>query len=328
MSAPGVDLRAQPTPAVQPNRWLLTAAIIGLLATMAPVGLPASQRWMVTLENACHGFLGALLALVTLDCLRCWRHTAMWSDARRYWAAFAIAMSVGALTEIAQLAGPRTASMSDLVLDFSGMLAVLSLIALGRSPRRSWLAGLHALCLAVALGIFATPLTTAALAYRDRTRDFPVLAGFDSAWSTYFISGESSRRRGELPTAWQLHPGEVGLRVDFPHSRWPRVNLTEIYPDWSHHGAITFDLGNPMSDAIELTVRIQDAAHDERYEDRFNTTFLVPPNARRQFTIPLTEIAASPAKRRMDLTRMTRLSIYRDQPSIPGTIYLIGIRLE
>lgn len=328
MSATGIELTAKPRASAQPNGWLLAVAIVGLLATMAPVGLPVSRHWMVTLENASHGILGAILALVTLDCLGCWQRAAGWSEAQRYWSVLVITMSIGALTEISQIAGPRTASTNDLLLDLSGVLGVLACSALRRRPLRWRQTVLHGLSLALALGIFATPLATAALAYRDRARDFPVLAEFDSSWSTYFVSGQSTWYRAELPLTWQTHQGEKGLLVEFPHSRWPRVNLTEMYPDWTRHRAILFDIGNPMNDAVELTVRIQDAAHDEQYQDRFNATLLVPPRTRRQFTIPLSEVAASPATRRMDLARMTRLSLYRDEPSGSGTIYLVGIRLE
>lgn len=314
---------------VGPNRGLLLASAVGLLATVAPVGLPASYRWMETLENAAHGFIFAIITLAALDWLRSHDRPQPWSPRRCYWAALGVAVMLGTATEIAQIPGPRSASIDDFILDMCGSLMALSWWSLRQLPRRLGVASArHALIMTVALVMFCRPLVEAALAYHQRTAGFPALMAFDAPSSSYFLSGESVRRREELPSPWRKRPGEMALRVDLPHTRWPRVNLVELYPDWSRYSSISLDLVNPMTTTLDLTLRIEDAAHDDQYEDRFNTVMSIPPGQRRQFTIPLESIAGAPHTRRMDLQHMARLSIYRDEPADAATIYIVGARLQ
>lgn len=312
-----------------PNRGLLLTAALSLLATVAPVGLPNSHRWMDTLENAVHGFVFAVITLATLDWLRSHSRLQPWSPQRRYWTALGVAAAFGALTEVLQIPGPRSASVDDFILDICGSLMALSWWSLRQLPRQlSMASARHLLIMAAALVTFCLPLAEAALAYRQRTAGLPALLTFETSWSTYFVSGDSQRERQELPPQWRKHPGEMALKADLPHTQWPRVNLVEPYPDWSRYSSISFDLVNPMSEALELTLRIEDAAHDGRYEDRFNKVITIPPGRRETFTIDLESLANAPAGRKMDLRHMARLSIYRDEPAAAGTFYLVGLRLQ
>lgn len=328
-SFPSKQEQQTPLKRTGPDRGLLLAAVVGLLATVAPVGLPSSHRWMDTLENAVHGFVFAVLTLATLDWLRSRPKLQLWSPRRRYWTALGVAATFGALTEALQIPGPRSASIDDFILDICGSLMALSWWSLRELTWRFSIASVrHMSIMAAALVTFCLPLAEAALAYRQRAEGLPALLTFETPWSIYFVSGESAREREELPAQWRKRPGEMALKADLPHTQWPRVNLMEPHPDWSKYSAISLDLVNPMSEALALTVRIQDAAHDGRYEDRFNRVLTIPPGRRETFTIDLEDLVNAPAGRKMDLRHVTWLSIYRDQPVDTGTFYLVSVRLQ
>ena len=90
------------------------------------------------------------------------------------------------------------------------------------------------------------------------------------------------------------------------------------------------DLTNPGPSSLELTVRVHDASHDNRAQDRFNERFVLAPEQRRIIEVPLADIAEGPWARRLDLSRIAALGLYTSGASaeVGREFYLTRIWLQ
>ena len=74
-------------------------------------------------------------------------------------------------------------------------------------------------------------------------------------------------------------------------------------------------------------LRVDDRGHDGvTYSDRFNRNLRIEAGLNR-FRVPIDDIVAAPAGRRMDPTRMKKISLFATGPTAPFTVYWNGFRL-
>ena len=78
---------------------------------------------------------------------------------------------------------------------------------------------------------------------------------------------------------------------------------------------------------MTLTLRVHDAAHDQRYEDRYNVRLVVQPGVNR-FTIPIDDILHAPDTRAMDLSRIRGIVVFAHALERPTHVFLGPIVLE
>ena len=104
--------------------------------------------------------------------------------------------------------------------------------------------------------------------------------------------------------------------------------IFEPSPDWRGYRELELAVGNPGTEPLDLTVRIDDRAHDGRFEDRYNGVFRVEAGARRRIAIALTEIEAAPRGRRMDLAHMGLVAVFRAEAGPPGAFLLERVQLR
>ncbi len=86
---------------------------------------------------------------------------------------------------------------------------------------------------------------------------------------------------------------------------------------------IVSDLDAPLP----IAIRVHDAAHDQRYEDRFNRALTIAPGVNR-ITIALDDIRHAPDRREMDMRRIRGVLLFAYQRTQPTRLYLGPIRLE
>jgi hypothetical protein len=79
---------------------------------------------------------------------------------------------------------------------------------------------------------------------------------------------------------------------------------------------------------LPLRFRVNDRAHRGAADDRFNTDLLVPAGARTTFRFPLEQIARSPRTRRMDMSRITQVILFRSGGAPDQVVRLYRIWLE
>jgi hypothetical protein len=70
--------------------------------------------------------------------------------------------------------------------------------------------------------------------------------------------------------------------------------------------------------------------HDQRFEDRFNRAFEVPPSNRVALRIPIKDILAGPVLRSLDLEHITGIVVFENSgsASISRHFFLTRIWLE
>lgn len=120
------------------------------------------------------------------------------------------------------------------------------------------------------------------------------------------------------------------LRIDFTAAVWPDMSHDGPEPDWRGFSALVLDVTNPDETPLRLTVRVHDATHDQRHEDRFNRAFEVPPANRVTLRIPMEDILASPVGRPLDLAHIAGIVLFAnsESASIGRYFYLTRIWLE
>ena len=80
--------------------------------------------------------------------------------------------------------------------------------------------------------------------------------------------------------------------------------------DWSRYRELALDVTNASAAPLSLSIRIHDASHDHRYEDRYNRVLVLAPEQRATLAIPLEEIERGPRDRKLDLTQVADLMLF------------------
>jgi hypothetical protein len=231
---------------------------------------------------------------------------------------------LGVTTELVQGLLGRDAELDDVVSDVVGSLGasgVWILLQLRTSRERAARAGrLVAVLVCIAtFGYWIHPIVTCAAAYWQRAARFPVLAQFNSQRDFYFLRSGGAEFRIVTTPGSTGGAADTGLDVDLDHGRWPGITLFEPAPDWLGYRTLAIDLSNPGSRTLALHVRVNDRAHNDEFDDRFNDSLSLAPGMRTTYRISLEKIASSPHGRRMDMGRVAAIILFHDG-SAPGEV--------
>jgi VanZ family protein len=311
---------------------LTLTGILLVAVVFAPA--PGKGRWIETVHDTAHAPIFGCLAGLSLFLLRARERFRSSSIPRQYLAALVLTTLLGASTEIAQHLTGREASFADLARDVLGAAAFLVLYAAFDSQIRHvanpW--RIRSVGVASALLVFAilgTPLARAALEYRAREQRFPVLADFSQQFDSYFFA--QNRVKIELrPMApqWSTSKDETTLYVQFATEPYPGIAIFEPAADWRGYSTLALDLTNPTAAQLRLVLRVNDAGHHNGYADRFNKVVRISPQTRSVVRVPLAEIEAAPATRRMDLSTIANVALFRAEPQDGTQMYVSRLWLE
>ncbi len=255
--------------------------------------------------------------------------------ASRFLAAFAITVILGAATEVLQTLQARgDPSIADLLRDTAGASAFLLLAwaaprRLGQSFRPArWraMAAVAALVLLVAAGW--TLLLTSAR-YVARNHAYPTLFALDGSWwEASFIDLEGNRLTpGALDPPEGTPERRRFARLDLRPNLYSGVVFEEPYPDWTGRDYLTITIISELDAPLPMAIRVHDAAHDQRYRDRFNRRLTVVPGVNR-VRIPIEEVRNAPDRRRMDLRRIRGVLLFAYDLRKPVHLFLGPLRLE
>lgn len=306
------------------------AALVGLLLLVVFARTFEHSAFWHALQKLAHPVLFAAVAWLLVGGLVQRRELdgATW---REYRTAAALAVALGALTEIAQHFVGRDPAWSDIARDAYGTLAGLLAFAARDASRRNrhrarrGLAGAAALLAIVA----CAPLIEAGAAYATRAWRFPTLATFSSPADLYFVARDNPRLAiVAVPAPWRSFAGETALDVPLRRGAVRAFKLVEPAPDWSAARTLVIELTNPDDSELELIVRVHDRAHDQTHADRYNAPLRLLPRTRHVERIPLARIEAAPRGRKLDLSRVAGLAIFEPADGPPRRFLLHGIRLE
>ena len=97
---------------------------------------------------------------------------------------------------------------------------------------------------------------------------------------------------------WRRATGAVPLaRLDLPPATYSGLTLDEPFPDWTGSDRLAFTVVSDLDRPLPLSIRIHDAWHDQRYEDRFNTVVQIRPGSN-DVEIPLVVMDVTLAEER------------------------------
>ena len=88
-----------------------------------------------------------------------------------------------------------------------------------------------------------------------------------------------------------------------------------------------FTVVSDLDEPLRVTIRVHDAAHDQRYEDRFNRTLTIAPGVNR-FEIRLDDIRTAPDRREMDMSRIRGVVIFAYRLAASTHVFLGPLQLE
>ena len=305
------------------------AVVAALLATVLFLSLPGPELWRKVLQDAAHGPVFAVIAVVMALMARPSVPPGLRSPGQLA-KAFALAVLFGAAAEIVQHFMPdRSMSLADLAHDAAGAAGGLGVLAaVERRGRGAMGRGGLAVALAM-LVVLARDPATCALAYARRAADFPVLARAASASNLYFLRGEqASVARAALPEAYRRAGDAPAFKVDIRPGPASGLQVFEPAHDWRGYRAVAVDLTNPGVEPLPLVLRIVDATTDWATWDRLNQVLTVPPRTRLTVRVPLDAVERAPRGRRMNLAAIADVMLFVPRPTQGRTFYVSRIWLE
>lgn len=258
------------------------------------------------------------------------------SQPRPWWLAFALAIALGGCTELLQLfQSGRDASVWHFLRDVAGAGSFLLVAATLRwkdrfaGPIRS--AGGRALAwtgVLLMLSAAGFNLATTVAMYGERDKAFPTLFALDGSWwERPFIETDHSVLTPHARPPHMALPLDGPLaRLDLEPGRYPGVVFDEPYPDWRGAGSLVLTFVSDLDVPLRLTLRVNDASHDNRFKDRFNRALLIRPGLNR-IVIPLDEVRRAPARREMDMRHIRRIMLFGYRLTEPTHVYLGPLRL-
>lgn len=322
-------------PRIQPGGAVVWAlALAGLLGFMVFGRVPDHTLFWENFYHAGHVPLFGLVAVSVLGLLQA-RGRSL-AEPRTWWTAFAVAVALGAATELLQLVQPgRDASVWHFLRDVAGAASFLLVVAtfgwmggrgsLIRSASRRWAA---AIGVALMLGAAGFDLAATVVLYGERDMALPTLFALDGSWRERpFVE---TRQSVLTPRA---RPADAAAGIDEPLARldlrpgtYPGLALEEPYPDWRRARSLELTFYSDLDRPLPLVIRVNDARHDNRYADRFNRQILIRPGWSR-VVIPLEDVRRAPDRRRMDMRRIRQIILFAYRLSAPTHVYIGPIRL-
>lgn len=103
--------------------------------------------------------------------------------------------------------------------------------------------------------------------------------------------------------------GRRALLVHLKPGLYPGVEIHDPPGDWRDGDALEFTVAAPAAEGDTLHLRIDDADSREDYDRRYEGRIRLA-GGPQLVRIPLSEIAAAPAKDPLDLSRITKIVIY------------------
>ncbi len=265
-----------------------------------------------------------------LFCFALWTYLYLqWAARQNFWkqclTVAGLALLIGGMTEILQLATGREASWNDLGKDLLGSSVGLVLFAPGRFEIGRW--QLRSLQLVVVGVLIWSLLPLGKVVVDDLIawQQFPLLAGFETPFETSRWEG-NSRRRLNRNTVFS---GAGSLRVRLNTDRYSGAFLVEFPRDWSPYRLLQLQVNNPDSEELLLHLRIHDQDHRKHgnaYRDRFSTSFKLQ-SGWNLLEISLEKVARAPRDRPMDMRRIAAVGVFVARLQQPRMIYIDEVKL-
>jgi len=296
----------------------VAAALLLLNLVIVP---PNGGLWLRTFFNSLHVPLFGIIAICALLVT-----PRRWGRRKRLLSVAGIVLLLSVLSEVAQIPGPRDASIEDLIADWlgaSGFLAIASVFS--RSILVPKGRGRYLVLIGIVLIAWPLlPLAKVSAAYVERSGALPSLVRFDSRLGRMFFYAQNADLH--IDTQSSLPAVEVTLE----DGSWPGIVFHDIWPAWEAYTALTISIENPDSEPFPINVRIHDRTHrlgQQAYSDRFNTELNLLPGPQ-TVRIDLADVRMAPAGRQMNMADIDGLVLFATRKEAGRRFVLHDIRLQ
>jgi VanZ family protein len=297
--------------------------VLALLSITALTQPSYSGIWMSTFHEFLHVPVFGIIAVCLLI-----NTPVRWGPRKRLIVVAIATIVLSALSELAQVPGPRDASVRDLMADLLGAAGfILAAIPLSASFSVRKGRGRYLIILGIALVAWPLmPLAKVSAAYVERNQAVPSLVRFDSRLGHVFFHLQNTDLRKISSSDRELVSAEITIK-DGP---WPGIIFHDLWPDWEPFSALVVEIENPDKEVLPLNIRVHDRTHrggHQTYGDRFNHSVDLRPG-KKIFRIELADIRRAPAERQMDLAKIDGLVIFTTRQQAGRRFILHEIRLE
>ena len=232
----------------------------------------------------------------------------------------------GVACEVAQKFVHRHPSVGDIIANSLGLLAGMLYCLSRKSVTPVFrVTGLIFTMLVIILPCIA-PIRELVECLSQR-HEFPQLASFERPRELTAWIAHGARFR--ISNDWASH-GSSSMKIESSGAHDPGALMVWPIPDWSQYFSLEFTVFNPDQSAVVVGVTISDDQHVRNLwesSDRFNWSIELGPNETKLVSIELHEVANAPVSRRMDMTRISNLNIYLQNPPADATFHVDGVQL-
>lgn len=309
-----------------PATLLIASAVVFLTITFGR--LPGDSMLLQMCQNTLHTALFGIFSFLSLRYLRTTVSSSR-APGSTYLLVAGLCAVIGITTEFAQWLIGRGFGSVDLVRDAAGVILGTGLYALvdqtktgvrlvsGAGLRRT-LIGL--LCCVLLVAIY--PLASLSRHYVLRNNDFPVIMDPYAQWATTFV-GTNKASLTLSPENCSTGLAELSLEP----GTYPGIALLEPYPDWRGYRYLTFTLESRQPETFSMTLRINDMAHNNEYDDRYNRALTIAPGSN-TYRIPLEEVIHGPRKRKLHIGDICGLQLFSSDLTRPQQVCVSAMKLE
>lgn len=236
-----------------------------------------------------------------------------------------ISILLGIFTEFVQVFFPeRYFELSDIFNDAMGTISFLAFTFSFKKTISKNLKVFLRIGTVFLIIIASFPVFNAVLDTLDMQRDFPVISSFESPreikrWKNQECVFQRTREH--------VTHGKYSFRIDLHPGEFPGMTLNYLKHDWRGYGVLSFDVFLEGPKPLRITVKVNDRKHNEEYADRFNQGFILKPELN-HITISMQDIMKAPKNRLMDVSDITKVSIFTHNLKHPRVLYVDNFRLE
>jgi hypothetical protein len=157
-------------------------------------------------------------------------------------------------------------------------------------------------------------------------KDFPLLAGFErEAELSRWANGRVNLSMVPSPRC----QGRYSARITLTTDKYSGVSLQHFPDNWSGRSALAFNVYNPGQPVI-LHYRVNDFQHYsnniQSYDDRYNGRTVLD-NGWNEIVIPLADIIEGPARRKLDVTKISGFGMFVMEQTERHVLFLDNVRL-
>jgi hypothetical protein len=120
--------------------------------------------------------------------------------------------------------------------------------------------------------------------------------------------------------------GTHSLRMDLFPSEYPGLEFSPTQKDWSKYSTFSFDIYNPSTSQMSLSIRIDDNKNRTAFNDRYNNRFVLKPG-NNHISLPINNMMTTGTNRLMDLAHIHTVYIFVPLPQYKQTLYIDAIRV-